>query len=391
MSRQRYHRLGLFIIGGTALLLFVVFALGAGRFLNSSIKLETYFNESVNGLEVGSPVKYRGVKIGTVSHIGFVMGRYTSVAESDYRYVLVECELSDDSFLNRPEAEIADQIQEDVKRGLRIRPTSVGITGQLFLGIDYLDPASNPPLPITWEPRNLYIPSAPSTLSRLEEAVTRMSEAVGGIDREDVEGILKGVRKVTDSLGSFLEKADAKTLGELLAANLEQTEGIFASVNRLLRDPEAVKLLPNASLVMGDLHGILGRAGEDIVATAADMRVTFAALKTASIQLEQALRQPGTDLPTLAKRVDEATGEAAAASAKLHELLNRINGVVAGQQGNVQEILEGLRLLVQDLREITQEARRYPSGMLFGEPPARELPEGHQRAAERPGSAGDKQ
>ncbi|MGE4294015.1 MAG: MlaD family protein [Desulfovibrio sp.] len=375
MSQQRYYRLGLFIIGGTVLLLFVVFVLGAGRFFNSSLMLETYFNESVNGLEVGSPVKYRGVKIGSVSRIGFVMGRYTTVSKSDYRYVFVECELTDETFLNRPKAEIGEQIRVDVKRGLRIRPTSVGITGQLYLGIDYLDPESNPPLPISWEPEHLYIPSAPSTLSRLEEAVTSMSDAVGGINRDDVEGILRGLKRVTDNLGSFLEQADAKTLGELLAANLEQTEGIFARINTLLSHPETAKLLPNASLVMGDLHDILDRSGNDMVATVADMRVTFAALKSASIQLDKALQQPGADLATLAGRVDEASREATAASAKLHELLNRVNGMVAGQQGNVQEIMEGLRLLVQDLRELTQEARRYPSGMLFGEPPVRELPD----------------
>lgn len=379
MSRERYYRLGLFIIGGTALLLFVVFALGAGHFFKTTLTLETYLNESVNGLEMGSPIKFRGVKVGSVTHIGFVMGRYTSAAESEYRYVIVECELSEESFLGRPKAEIVAQIQEDVKRGLRIRPTSEGITGQLYLGIDYLDPASNPPLPISWEPEHLYIPAAPSTLSRIEAAVTDMSEALGGINREDVQGILVGLRRVTDNLGRFLEQADAKTLGELLAANLEQTEGIFARINTLLQEPETARLLPNTALVMGDLHDILGPAGKDIVATAADMRETFGSLKVAAAQLEAALQQPGTDLPTLAGRVDDTMREAAAASAKLHELVNRINGLVAGQQANVQEILEGLRLLVQDMRELTVEARRYPAGMIFGEPPAPQLPEDMQR------------
>ena len=109
------------------------------------------------------------------------------------------------------------------------------------------------------------------------------------------------------------------------------------------------------------------------------MRETFAGLKVAARQLEAALEQPGTDLPSLTKRVDEALGEAASASAKLHEIMNRVNGMIAAQQGNVGDILDGLRLLVQDLRDITDEMKRYPSGVLFGEPPVEQLPEGGEK------------
>lgn len=376
MSRNRYYRLGLFIIGGSALLLVTVLALGAGRLFNHALPLETYLNESVTGLEVGSAVKYRGVKVGTVTYIGFVMGRYGAATGTDYRYVLVECELTDESFLKIPTEDLKQRIAADIKRGLRIRPVSEGITGQLFLGLDYVDPATNPPLPINWTPRDLYVPSAPSTLSRIEEAVTRLSDAVGGVRREDLEGIVQGVRKITDNLGSFLSQADGRTLSKLLAANLAQTEGLFARVNKLLGAAHTEELLPNAALALGDLHELLRRGGDDAVATLAEMRATFAALKTTARQLEQAVQQPGADLPSLARRVDQATQQAAAATAKLHEAANRVNGLVAGQQGNIQEILEGLRDLVRDLRDLTDEARRNPSGLLFGAPPARELPQG---------------
>ena len=47
------------------MLLAVIVILGAGRFFETTYPLETYFDESVNGLAVGSPVKLRGVAGGT--------------------------------------------------------------------------------------------------------------------------------------------------------------------------------------------------------------------------------------------------------------------------------------------------------------------------------------
>ena len=74
MSRPiNYFKLGLFILIGFFFLASTVIILGAGKLFTRTITLETYINESINGLEVGSTVKYRGVKIGAVKRIGFVL------------------------------------------------------------------------------------------------------------------------------------------------------------------------------------------------------------------------------------------------------------------------------------------------------------------------------
>lgn len=62
-------RVGLLVLLGIGLLVVLTFLLGARRWFQPSVEVETYFNESVNGLEVGSPVKFRGVQIGEVSEV----------------------------------------------------------------------------------------------------------------------------------------------------------------------------------------------------------------------------------------------------------------------------------------------------------------------------------
>lgn len=374
MNQSGYYKLGLFVIVGAVLLLMVIVVLGAGRFLKDTYTMETYLNESVNGLEVGSSVKFRGVKVGTVSYIGFVMGRYTSGKDSEFRYVLVECELDPEKFFNRRHAELKQELDRDIVRGLRIRPISQGLTGQLFLGIDYLPPASNPPLKITWEPRNLYIPSAPSTLSRIEKAVTEVSETISSVSKEDVEGLMGSFNDLADALGEFLRQADAKTLGQNLSGNLVQTEQIFAQLNQLLRDKETEQLLPNASRMFRAMGDVLDRSGDDIVSTAAHMRITFESLEVAAKELQRALEDPDVDLAQITADMGNASNQVRAASEKFHTVMNRVNELVAHQQVNFEEIMNGIRLLVEDMREITAEAKRYPAGMLFGEPPAQTDP-----------------
>ena len=70
MSAPSNHwKLGLFVVVGVGLFLALLVALGASSLKKESVEYATYFDESVQGLDVGSPVKFRGVTIGNVSEI----------------------------------------------------------------------------------------------------------------------------------------------------------------------------------------------------------------------------------------------------------------------------------------------------------------------------------
>src|SRR3984893_19232206 len=77
MSAQaNFFKLGLFVIGATVVLVLLLLILGSGRWFQSKVAIETYLNESAQGLEVGSKVKYRGVVVGEVTKIGFTYTNY---------------------------------------------------------------------------------------------------------------------------------------------------------------------------------------------------------------------------------------------------------------------------------------------------------------------------
>src|ERR1700752_1995813 len=66
---KRYVRLGLFTVVTVAILVAVLFLLGGRKLFQPTFTFETYFNESVAGLELGAPVRFRGVPLGQVSEI----------------------------------------------------------------------------------------------------------------------------------------------------------------------------------------------------------------------------------------------------------------------------------------------------------------------------------
>ena len=71
MKSRSYFKVGIFVIIGSLLIVSGIVLFGAGKFLKKKIIIESYFNQSVQGLEVGAPLKFQGVQIGNVREIGF--------------------------------------------------------------------------------------------------------------------------------------------------------------------------------------------------------------------------------------------------------------------------------------------------------------------------------
>ena len=94
-QKANYFKLGLFVIGAVLAGVAVLLIIGTGRWLKPRAVMETYFNESVQGLDIGSKMKYRGVVIGEVTRISFTYVKYEQdkPMTERKRYVMVEAQL----------------------------------------------------------------------------------------------------------------------------------------------------------------------------------------------------------------------------------------------------------------------------------------------------------
>lgn len=374
IRKHDYFKLGVFIIVGTSLLIAVIIILGAGRYFEKTYKLETYFNESINGLAVGSPVKLRGVDIGRVTEINFVFNAYNDEQANDIRYVYVECDINPELFKDMPEKEFIRTLERDVKRGLRVRPTSLGLTGQLFLNIVYDDPNNSPPLAIKWTPKHVYVPSTASTMSRVEDAIAKISKTIGSLKQEDIESIIADVKSIVNTIDEFMNTDGGKEAGNRMLSILDKTHSILKRMDDLLADPAMGAIAPNAAGAAAAINRITTESADDIIAAASEAREALASFREASAVLSKTLSDPRMDAamgeiaPTL-ENISQASGDMTAAVAKIHNLVNRLNGLVASEEANLHAILEDTREVMQNLKELSGDAKRYPSGMLFGAPP----------------------
>lgn len=157
-------RVGIFIIAGTIALLALIFFL-TGSSLHPGKPYETYFPESVQGLDIGTAVKFRGVTIGKITDIGLVAAEYPppdgAQDQKVYQQVVVRFTI-DPKKLGR-----TTDVANAIAHGLRVQIEPQGITGLAFLELSYVDPRQYPISPVPWPPTTTIIPSMPSTLTQI--------------------------------------------------------------------------------------------------------------------------------------------------------------------------------------------------------------------------------
>ncbi len=320
-AKANYFKLGLFIIVSIVLAIGAVLVLGANKLFQEKFIIETYLDQSVQGIEVGSKVKYRGVPIGNIRRISFTRNHYTSrdkAQPTSHSYVMLEIELTAIPFSGMTAEVLSQELPKEVKHGLRARLTSQGVTGTSYLEIDYLDAEKFPPLPIDWEPEHPYIPSAQSAFSRI---VSSAEEVFNQLQSIDFMKIANGVERLIDSLDRKVTQLSLDKISTNAVQLLTEVRDSNRRIQELLGQPE------------------INSAIRDLAAAAASIRRTAEApaLTNSVVQLEKTLR--------------------------------RLDQVVAGKDDDLEVALSNLRSLTENLKELTENAKRFPAYLFFGEPP----------------------
>src|SRR5258706_420666 len=217
--------------------------LGGRKLFQPTFTFETYFNESVAGLEVGAPVRFRGVPLGRVSEILTSRSTYERGVPLDKRrgYIVVRAKVD----LSADEAEEmdGDEVQL-VKRGLRAQPQLEGVTGQQYLAVDFLDPAKYPPLEFDWTPKYAYLPSAPSLSGVI---IANAQTFLASLNAANV-------RALSQNLSTLVVDLDKK-LNEVPVSELSaDAHDVLARIDAVLADPALEKTLHDVAAISGHVR-----------------------------------------------------------------------------------------------------------------------------------------
>ncbi|MEY3725407.1 MAG: hypothetical protein RLZZ365_1342 [Pseudomonadota bacterium] len=290
-SNPNYFRLGLFVFAGFAAILALILVFGTGQLFKKTLMAETYIEQSITGLDVGAPVRFRGVKVGQVTYIGLSGNLYETnepfPERKEYVVVRMQIDGNEDELLGP---------DKKLPKDLRARVKSQGITGVNYVELDYVRDMNNyKALPYSWKPEYLVIDSLPS--------------------QTDI--FFSGIRKVLDNLGEM---------------NLAETQKKF-------------------DVLLTNLNTIIGGDGKDNAGIAKSVE----------------------RLNVLLGRIDEVANQAEL------ELLMReviattviLRQTLSSMQGDTITSIDNLKQITDQLNDFAKVASRYPSSMVWGDPPPR--------------------
>lgn len=335
---------GLFVAGGIIIGLTVITWLGMSRFLEKGSNYVTYLNESVQGLDKDSPVKYRGVTIGRVDKIRVA-------PDSKLIEVILKIESG-----------------QRLDSGIVAHLSSVGITGSMIVELDRKikgEPDKSPYLSFPSE--YPIISSRPSDISELKRG---FDDVMAQIRSMDLDGVSEKVKATLDHINKTIDDADIKGLSENVDGSvgranksitefentMHRVEGIIADNEKNIKDTiqelrvvveNTKKLVEKGSaLAGGPLENTLTRIEEIVANNEQTIKTTLGELKMAMENANKMFKEGSI----LVSGTDESL-----------ENFNRHQLVIAQ---NLERASENLNRLVELLSQ-------QPSQLIFGQPPAR--------------------
>jgi ABC-type transporter Mla subunit MlaD len=311
-NESRYFKLGLFVIVGVILIVGGVVIFGAASLFTPYISVQTAMTESVEGLNVGSAVKYNGVEVGSVSKIEMAGWSHASsdpaVEQATARYIIVEMKLRRAMF-HSTVAVLEQRIEDQVRSGLRVRLASSGLTGPAFIEGVFLDPQVYPAQQLPWKQEKLFIPSAPNTMSAM---VNNVEDIARKINRVEINKLVTNIEKFMTDTDTAVNELHMAELRQKVAVNLDDLHDSLGKVREILHDPKTQQML-------NDLDKTLTNTSEG--------------------------------------------------SVKLKQMLATLDSLLASENQNLASIIHELLRTSENASSLIENLKQNPSQAVFGQPP----------------------
>lgn len=337
-KRAKPATIGGFVVGALVLLIAGVLLFGSGRFLTERLKYVIFFPGSVQGLQKGAPVKFRGVTIGSVTDIEPVLDTQTGDVQiqveielpKERRLLVVGGESRLTQLSGRPMMDFFVK-----QRGLRARLVLQSfLTGLLFVDLDFYPETS---LKLVDIPTNYpQIPAIESGLARLQKTLETLP----------------------------IEQIAAKGV-----ASLDKLNEVLDGVNRVINSPELRATLRGASAASAAADRLLTAADAEVKPLAAKLQTTLDALRLAALQAQRTLALENGEPAALAASVRRAADNLATAMSGVGETMSALHQAIAAESPlrvELREMAAQLTDAARSVRILADYLERHPEALLRG-------------------------
>jgi len=269
VKRKSYFSVGLFVTIGTLIAAAAIIWVGASKYLEKGAKYVTYFDESVQGLQIDSTVKYRGVNVGRVVHIGLA---------PDNRLVEVEMKIG---------------MEPHVTKELVAKLKTAGITGIVFVELDHITPEDIKLAPKIRFPTEY--PLIPSRPSDIKQFLTDIEDILKNIRQIDFKGISKQLVDTTKAIETFVGGERMKDIMNNLDASMANLNSASEKAKDIFVDGDVDSIIAEIADVAAKTNYLIDTINKKMNSAAIDIQATTETMRRISETLEQLIERLHTD------------------------------------------------------------------------------------------------
>jgi phospholipid/cholesterol/gamma-HCH transport system substrate-binding protein len=270
--------IGLFVILGCALGVVAIIWVGATSYFQKGETYISYFDESVQGLQVDSSVKYRGVDVGRVESIRVA---------PDNRLIGVVMKIN-----------LRGNLQKNAVAQLK----AAGITGIMFVDLDRRKPGEPDLSPkIDFPSEYPIIPSRPSEIQRL---VAGINEIVNKFNQINTKGISDQLIATTKAMEEFLQGKQMASILKRMDAAAGNLERLTGRADKTLADARLDEVLAEARAALKNARTMLATVNDQVLGM--QLPATLSQTRDITRELQAAsntLRQSSETLEMLLQRI----------------------------------------------------------------------------------------
>jgi paraquat-inducible protein B len=329
---------GGFLVGGLVLLIAGLLVFGGGQAFKDKGEYVIFFDSSLNGLNVGAPVKLQGVQIGRVTEIAL---RFDSESTQLLKPVVIEI---DPAAIHDPrgrpltpgatEEGRRKNAQKLIDGGFRARLEMQSLlTGLLYVEINLYP--ERPPRLTHIDYRNL--PELPSVPTTTDVVANTLDEVIDKIRKLPLEEMVTDLSITLREIRDIVRSDETRRSQTALARTLEESQRLMVDLNR-------------------NLQPILAETRAAVSDSRATLKDTRALVNDLNGQLRPVLAATEQALHTATAVLDEGRGT-----------VNAV-GALAGPDSSLQQALVELRDAARSLHDLADFLERHPDALIYGKP-----------------------
>ncbi len=271
---------GLFVSLGIIITVVAIIWVGASKYFEKGDRYVAYFDESVQGLQMDSMVKYRGVEVGRVEQI--------RVAPDNHLIAVV----------------MKINLRENLPKTTIAQLKVAGITGMVFVELDRQKAGEAAQSPrISFPSEYPIIPSRPSEVAKIMSGVNTAVEKFGAID---TSGISNQVKSTAAQIEIFFKGKDMQTILNNVKALTASLKDASTRVDKTLAAGKLDEILLETANAVKDTRALMQTVQEEI--RALNLREAMGKTQVIANEVKatsENLRQTSETLESFVGRINE--------------------------------------------------------------------------------------